>query len=125
MVRYPYTLEVWHEEDAKQDPITGNWTQGSHEWRHLSKCNVYQNGNARLIRLPNGEDYLYSFKVILPARTPVVEIGTKVRIYLNGINMFNGEPYNDDEPKEGDQSAYPVKGFDLFRQKYEDKVLWL
>ena len=78
-----------------------------------------------MIKLPDGEDYLYSFKVILPARTPTVEIGTKVRIYLNGINMFNGEPHNDDEPKEGEQSSYPVKGFDLFRQKYEDRVLWL
>lgn len=38
MVRFPYTLEMWYEEDASQNP-DGSWIEGAHEWRVIGRCN--------------------------------------------------------------------------------------
>ena len=80
MVRFPYTLEMWYEEDASQNP-DGSWIEGAHEWRVIGRCNARQNGQAQQIKGQNGDAFLYSFEVTMPANTQPIPIGTKVRIF--------------------------------------------
>ena len=68
MVRFPYTLEMWYEEDASQNP-DGSWIEGAHEWRVIGRCNARQNGRAQQIKGQNGDAFLYSFEVTMPADT--------------------------------------------------------
>lgn len=125
MIRYPYTLEMWYEEDATQNS-DGSWTEGAHEWRAVGKCNARQNGQARQVKGINGEAFLYSFEVTMPANTPPITIGTKVRIFDDrGVNIFNRTPRTDVKPKEKDTASYPVQGFYKSGQRYEDARLWL
>ena len=76
MVRFPYTLEMWYEEDASQNP-DGSWIEGAHEWRVIGRCNARQNGRAQQIKGQNGDAFLYSFEVTMPADTQPIPIGTK------------------------------------------------
>lgn len=62
MVRFPYTLEMWYEEDASQNP-DGSWIEGAHEWRVIGRCNARQNGRAQQIKGQNGDAFLYSSRL--------------------------------------------------------------
>ena len=73
MIRYPYTLEMWYEEDATQNP-DGSWNEGTHEWRVVARCNARQNGQAQQIKGQNGDAFLYSFEVTMPANTQPIPI---------------------------------------------------
>lgn len=117
MVRFPYTLEMWYEEDATQNP-DGSWAEGAHEWRTVGKCNAYQNGQAQTIMGQN--------EVTMPANTQPIPIGTKVRIFDNrGYNIFDHAPHTDDRPKEKGTASFPVQRFYKSGQRYEDTKLWL
>lgn len=118
MKRYPYTLEMWYEEDAILGD-NGSWIDGKSEWRTVCRCNVRQNGGARQVKLPDGTLFTYSFEVVLPSRTPLIPENTKVRVTNNGINLFDGKPVGDDN------KTYRVVGFNPFKQRNEDLVLWL
>lgn len=124
MVRFPYTLEMWYEEDATQNP-DGSWTEGTHEWRVVGKCNIHKMGEATVMKGLNGESTEGSYQVLLPPRIEPIVRGTKIRIFRNGINFFNGKPHDNRTPKEDPMGYGTCKDFDPFRQKYEDKVLWL
>lgn len=125
MVRYPYTLEIWHEENATLN-ADGSWAEGAHEWRFVGRCNVRQNGQARQIKGDNGEAFLYSFEVVMPPNTHPIAIGTQVRVFDNrGLNIFNRSPRTDENPAENDAASYPVQGFYKSGQRYEDTRLWL
>lgn len=126
MIRFPYILEMWYEEDAMQDPDTGEFIEGAHEWRTVGKCNARQNGQARMVKGASGEAFLYSYEVIMPVRTSPIPLKTKVRIIdSNGINIFNHKPRNDNEPSALDNATYPVQGFYQSGQRYEDTKIWL
>lgn len=118
MKRYPYTLEMWYEEDAILNP-DGSWTEGASRWEEVCKCNVRQNGRARQVRLPDGSMFTYSYEVVLPSRTPSIAENTKVRVVNNGINLFDGKPVGDDN------KSYRVAGFNPFKQRNEGLVMWL
>lgn len=125
MVRYPYTLEMWYEKDSILNP-DGSFTEGAHEWRVVGKCNAQQNGQARQVKGLNGEAFLYSFEVTMPANTQPIPIGTKVRIFDGrGFNIFDQTPCINERPKEKDTASYPVQGFYKSGQRYEDARLWL
>lgn len=125
MVRYPYTLEIWYEEDATLNP-DGSWEEGAHEWRVVGRCNARQNGRAQQIKGENGEAFLYSFEVVMPPKTPPIAIGTRVRIFDNrGYNIFNNEPHTEEKPENNDSASYPVQGFYKSGQRYEDTRIWL
>ena len=127
MKRFPYILEMWYEEDAvpEKDGAPG-WIEGIGEWRFVCRCNARQNGQARMVKGQNGEAFLYSFEVIMPADTQPIPIGTKVRIFDNrGFNIFDRTPHTDTRPKEKDTASYPVQGFYKSGQHYEDTKLWL
>lgn len=135
MVRYPYTLEIWHEEDAIQNP-DGSWTDGVAKWHTVGRCNARQNSKAQQIKGQNGGAFYYSFEVVMPANTPPIAIGTRVRIIDNiGRNIFdrsirsisNGCQCSHCRPaeKELDEISYPVQGFYKSGQRYEDVKLWL
>lgn len=125
MIRYPYTLEIWCEEEGTLNP-DGSWTEGPHKWQVVSKCNARQNGQARQVKGLNGEAFLYSFEVTMPANTQSIPIGTKVRIFDGrGFNIFDQTPHTDERPKEKDTASYPVQGFYKSGQRYEDTKLWL
>lgn len=125
MVRFPYTLEMWYEEDASQNP-DGSWIEGAHEWRVIGRCNARQNGRAQQIKGQNGDAFLYSFEVTMPADTQPIPIGTKVRIFDNrGFNIFDRSPHTEAKPKDRDTASYPVQGFYKSGQRYEDTRLWL
>lgn len=125
MIRFPFTLEMWYEEDATKNP-DGSWTEGAHEWRLVGKCNARQNGKAEMIKGQNGESFLYSFEVMMPATTQPIPIGTKVRIFdSRGFNIFDRTPRTDLKPASKDTASYPVQGFYKSGQRYEDVRLWL
>ncbi len=125
MIRYPHTLEMWCEEEGTLNP-DGSWTEGPHKWQVVSKCNARQNGQARQVKGLNGEAFLYSFEVVMPANTQPIPIGTKVRIFDGrGFNIFDQTPHTDERPKEKDTASYPVQGFYKSGQRYEDTKLWL
>lgn len=125
MIRYPYTLEMWCEDDGTLNP-DGSWVVGAHKWRVVGKCNARQNGQARQVKGLNGETFLYSFEVTMPANTQPIPIGTKVRIFdSRGFNIFDRTPRTNGEPKEKDTASYPVQGFYKSGQRYEDTKLWL
>ena len=100
MVRFPYTLEMWYEEDASQNP-DGSWIEGAHEWRVIGRCNARQNGRAQQIKGQNGDAFLYSFEVTMPADTQPIPIGTKVRIFdSRGFNIFDRSLRTEAKPKD-------------------------
>lgn len=127
MIRFPYTLEIWYEEDAVPNPDgSPGWIEGKHEWRIIGKCNARQNGKAQMVKGQNGEAFLYSFEVTMPAHTQPIPVGTKVRIFDNrGINIFDRTQRTDDRPKDNDTASYPIQGFYKSGQRYEDTRLWL
>lgn len=118
MKRFPYTLEMWYEEDAILSD-EGSWIDGKSEWKTVCKCNVRQNGRAIQVRLTDGTLFTYSYEVVLPPRTPAIPENTKVRVVSNGINLFDGKPVGDDN------KTYRVVGFNPFKQRNEDLILWL
>lgn len=118
MKRYPYTLEMWYEEDAILND-DGSWIDGFSEWKVVGKCNVRQNGRARQVKLIDGSMFTYAYEVVLPSKTPYILENTKVRVVHNGINLFDGKPVGDDN------MAYRVVGFNPFKQRNEDLTLWL
>lgn len=125
MIRFPFILEMWYEEDAVQNP-DGSWTEGAHEWRVVGRCNARQNGKAQMVKGLNGQAFLYSYEVTMAANTQPIPIGTQVRIFDNrGFNIFDRTPHNDARPKEKDTASYPVQGFYKSGQRYEDTKLWL
>ena len=125
MVRFPYTLEMWYEEDASQNP-DGSWIEGAHEWRVIGRCNARQNGRAQQIKGQNGDAFLYSFEVTMPADTQPIPIGTKVRIFdSRGFNIFDRSLRTEAKPKDKDTASYPVQGFYKSGQRYENTRLWL
>ena len=110
-VRFPYTLEMWYEEDASQNP-DGSWIEGAHEWRVIGRCNARQNGRAQQIKGQNGDAFLYTFEVTMPAVTLPIPIGTKVRIFdSRGFNIFDRSLRTEAKPKDKDTASYPVQGF--------------
>ena len=120
-----YTLEMWYEEDASQNP-DGSWIEGAHEWRVIGRCNARQNGRAQQIKGQNGDAFLYSFEVTMPADTQPIPIGTKVRIFdSRGFNIFDRSLRTEAKPKDKDTASYPVQGFYKSGQRYENTRLWL
>ena len=125
MIRFPYILEIWHEEDATLNP-DGSWTAGVHQWHIVGKCNVRQNGQARQIKGQNGDSFLYSFEVTMPANTQPIPIGTIVRVLDNrGFHVFDRTPQVGDNPKNTNAALYTVQGFSKSGQRNEDVRLWL
>lgn len=123
--KIPYTLEMWYEEDASQNP-DGSWIEGAHEWRVIGRCNARQNGRAQQIKGQNGDAFLYSFEVTMPADTQPIPIGTKVRIFdSRGFNIFDRSLRTEAKPKDKDTASYPVQGFYKSGQRYENTRLWL
>lgn len=118
MKRYPYTLEMWYEEDATLNS-DGSWTDGPGEWKMVCRCNIHQNGKASKVMLANGTLFTYSFEVILPPRTPRIEENTKVRVIHNGINLFDGMPVSESS------KSYRVAGYNPFKQRNENIKMWL
>lgn len=116
---------MWYEEDATQNP-DGSWVEGAHEWRVVGRCNARQNGQAQQIKGQNGDAFLYTFEVTMPADTQPIPIGTKVRIFdSRGCNIFDRSPHTEAKPKDRDTASYPVQGFYKSGQRYEDTKLWL
>lgn len=125
MIRYPYTLDIWYEEDAVLNP-DGTFTEGAHEWRTVGRCNARQNGQAQQVKGTNGEAFLYSYEVTMPSNTEPIPLGTQVRIIdRNGTNIFDHKPKSDAEPKKDNSDTYAVQGFYKSGQRYEDARLWL
>lgn len=118
MKRYPYTLEMWYEEDATMNS-DGSWTSGFSEWRTVCRCNVHQNGKASQVMLSDGTLFTYSYEVVLPSKTKRIEENTKVRVIRDGINLFDGKP------KDESLKSYRVAGYNPFKQRNEDLKLWL
>lgn len=119
MIRFPHTLEMLYEEDASLKP-DGSWTDATHEWRVVGRCNAIPNGKAQEIRGQNGKSFAYAFEVTMPANTPPVPLGTKVRILDNrGRNIFDGMPTDDSS------ASYTVLGFYKSGQRYEYTKLWV
>ena len=117
--------EMWYEEDASQNP-DGSWIEGAHEWRVIGRCNARQNGRAQQIKGQNGDAFLYSFEVTMPADTQPIPIGTKVRIFdSRGFNIFDRSLRTEAKPKDKDTASYPVQGFYKSGQRYENTRLWL
>lgn len=119
MRRYPYTLEMLHEEDAVlQDD--GTWSEGWSEWETVCRCNVNQNGNAREVTQSDGTVRVYSFEVIMPSMQRPLPTNARVRIVdHNGYNIFDGKP------KEVSQASYCVISNKLPKQRGEKAKLWL
>lgn len=124
MVRYPFELEVWYEEDATLNP-DGSWTEGKNEWRKVGPCNVYLNGKANEIKAMNGVAFLYTYEIVMPANTMPIPIGTHVRAYdKNGRNVFDNSFISSDKPNTKG-SVYTVQGFYKSGQNYESVKLWV
>lgn len=119
MVRYPYILEMWYEEDGVQQP-DGSYAEAFSEWRTVGKCNVRPNGSAKEVVLADGIVFVPSFTVIMKPNAPHIHEGTRVRVLKGGVNMFDLLPVN--------QSAktYDVRYSNTaFKQRHENTILWL
>lgn len=124
MVRFPYILDMWYEEDATTDPETGMPIEGAHEWIQVSRCNARQNGKAIEMKGADGKAFLYSYEIVMPPQVEPIPLGTKVRVVRNdGINIFSNKPISEsDQPGTG---VYEVQGFYKSGQKHEDTKLWV
>lgn len=119
MQRYPYTLEMWYEEDATLNP-DGTWSEGFSEWQVVSKCNALQNSQASQTTLIDGTVTSYSFKVVLPPYIEAPLENTRVRILTNkGYNIADGKH------REVSKQSYNVLSRKLPKQRYENTVIWL
>lgn len=126
MIRYPYTLEMWYEDNATTDPETGSSIEGAHEWRVVGRCGIHQNGQAREVRGQDGKAFMYAYQINMPHGTLPILFGTPVRAYdRNGVNYFDNKPRSEDAPDAKTLRAYPVKGFDPGSQKNQDVTIWL
>lgn len=128
MVRFPFILEMWYEEEAAVNPDgSPGWTEGNvREWRIVGRCNARQNGQARMVRGENGQAFLYSYEVTMPHDTKPIPLGTQVRIYdSRGVNIFDRTRNINDGLKNSNSVSYRVEGFYKSGQKYEDVKLWL
>lgn len=125
MVRYPYILEYWHEEDAQQMP-DGSWSEGDGSWARLGSCNARRNAIASKIQGVDGVAYTYAYEVVMPPRTRPLPIGTKVRIIdrRNGANIFDAMPQSGCQCSPSG-SYYTVRGFYRSGQSHQDITLWL
>lgn len=121
MVRYPYTLEAWFEENATLNP-DGSFTEGHAEWVKWCKCNAHSNGRAQEAVGANGKVIVYSFEVIVPSNAKRLADGTKVRIIdREGNNIFNGEPRTESQV----DTFYTVQGYDPTGQRHQQRKIWL
>lgn len=121
MVRYPYTLEVWHEEEATLNP-DGSFTEGHAEWVSHCRCNAHSNGRAQEAVGSNGKVIIYSFEVIVPSNAGRLAEGAKVRIIDRyGNNIFDGEPRTEGER----DTYYTVQGYDPTGQRNQQHKIWL
>lgn len=118
MRRYPYKLEMWHEDDATQNE-DGSWTEGKGCWRYVCDCNLRQNGRSAQVKLSDGTLFTYSYKAVIPSRVKPIPIGSRVRVVSDGLNMFDMRPVKESS------KVYSVVGFDPFKQRFQDKELWL
>lgn len=125
MVRYPYKLEKWVEEEGVQNP-DGSWAEGSGSWVFAGKCNARHNGNAQTVKGYNGEVVVYSYEVVMPSTTAYIPKGTPVRIYdKHNRNFFDKSAHSDDAPINGDTGVMYVEDFYESGQRNEDARLWL
>lgn len=121
MVRYPYTLEMWKEEEAVQND-DGSWTEGKARWCRVGQCNARRNGRASEVSGTDGEAFIYSYEIVMPATTPAIPIGTKVRILdRRGDNILDEHTC---QCKPG-QNVYAIKGFDRSGQRFQSVRLWV
>lgn len=101
---------MWYEEDASQNP-DGSWIEGAHEWRVIGRCQRRQNGQAQQIKGQNGDAFLYSFEVTMPANTQPIPIGTKVRIFdSRGFNIFDRSLRTEAKPERQGHSVVSGTG---------------
>ena len=89
------------------------------------RMNGVSSDDAMPVRM-NGDAFLYSFEVTMPADTQPIPIGTKVRIFdSRGFNIFDRSLRTEAKPKDKDTASYPVQGFYKSGQRYENTRLWL
>lgn len=125
MVRFPYTLEMWYEEDATLKP-DGTFTDQPGKWVTVCPCNARQNGQARQIRGQYGEAFTYAFEVVMPPDAPPVPIGARVRIFdICGRDVLTGALRDGEAPQTDETASYAVRGIYKSGQRYEDTRLWL
>ena len=119
MVRYPYILEMWYEEEGAQQP-DGSYKEGFSEWRTVGKCNVRPSGVAQKVVLSNGIAFIPSFAGVMRPDAPHIPENTRVRVIKNGVNLF------DLLPAERSSKTYYVRcDNSAFKQRHEDTILWL
>lgn len=119
MRRYPFNLEVWHEEDATQNP-DGSFNEGYAEWVQLCACNAHSNGKAMEAVGENGKAIMYTYEVVLPHDAQRIQDGVKVRIIDHcGVNIFDGKHKNESD------AFYRVQGYDPTGQRYQNRKIWL
>jgi len=91
MVKYPFELWLLEVSESEKDEL-GFEKQGIETWLKHSVCYEQVNGSSGAIRLENGEAFVYSSKIFLPANTGKVNAGTKIQVRTNdGEIRFTGE----------------------------------
>lgn len=126
MVRFPYSIEVLIEHEAKQKQ-DGSWLEGEAQWCGVGRCNARQNGAANEVVGNNGKTFVYSYEIVMPANSVIIPIGTHIRIKDNkGRNIFNNlrKPSCACSNNEED-TTYQVIGCYKSGQRNEDITLWV
>lgn len=121
MVKYPFDIDVWCEEEAKLNN-DGSWSEGQGYWRNVGRCNMRQNGRGSEVTLSDGKVVIPSFEVSLPSYIAPIPLGTKVRITQRGRNMLCSQCNN---PKQEAINDYRVLGYKPYKQMFASRILWL
>ena len=78
-------------EEAETDDF-GFEKQQAGVWKMHSACYEQVGGSGGSLRLENGEQFVYSSMIFLPANTPSVKAGTKIQVRTDcGHIRFEGE----------------------------------
>lgn len=73
LVQYPDTIRITREGSSVQDPNTGDWITTDGETLEFA-CRFVPNGSGKSIRLSDGTDYVYGYKIAFPFGTTDVRV---------------------------------------------------
>lgn len=73
VVQYPDKIRITREGGSVQDPDTGDWITTDGETLEF-ECRFVPNGAGKNIRLADGTDYVYGYKIAFPFGTTDIRV---------------------------------------------------
>lgn len=89
VTQYPHTLSMWHSTESIQDPESGDFISGESIELPVGECRAEINGGGKIIFV-DGEAFVFHYIVYLPSSTPIIPIGSRIKVTNGDTEIFNG-----------------------------------